>query len=367
MARVLVVDDDPQLLQLLEMMLKRAGHEPILADHGQTGIDLAIENPPDIAIIDVMMPDISGHSVCQRLRQHQATVNIPILILSARAQAVDRQAALEAGGTDFMSKPVSPKELAEKIDELLEFETKKHHCRVITIFSLRGGVGVSTLATNLAGALRTPQTPNVTLIDLSPNSGHIALQLRTRPQHSWLQLLNQKDPTPSAIRSLLISHPSGINLLAAPTTPTYNDYLSEPQIETIIETLRGRAEFVVIDAPPTLTPMGIGALKVADLIAVVMTADIASIQTTSATLKVLVDLGISGQKVHLLLNNPSNQQGLSKSMVERALRRPVSFVIAFDAAQTRALARGTPLALENANSPLPAAMQRMANAIKKAA
>ncbi len=367
MAKILVIDDDAQLLKMLGLMLERAGHETILANHGKKGIELATGSPPDLAIVDVMMPDMSGHEVCKQLRSHPATVDLPLLILTARSQPVDREVALQSGANDFMSKPVSPKDLAAKVDQMLSISQKVQSGRVVTLISLRGGVGVTTMATNLAAALRTQNTPNITLVDLSPNSGHIALQLRIQPKRNWSQLRDQNRLTHEMIRALVINHPSGINLLAAPIAPTYNASLSEKQMMTIADRLSDRAEFVIIDAPPVLNPMAVGALKVSDLIIIVLTPDIASVQSVTGTLRILVELGISGKKVHLLLNHPSDRPGLPKTAVERALRRPISFVIPYDTNQSRALAKGTPLSLEDPQSPLPNTMHRIAAALKKAA
>jgi len=368
MAKILVIDDDAHLLKMLGLMLERAGHQTILADHGQQGIEMALHERPDMAIVDVMMPDMSGHEVCKQLRARQATVELPILILTARSQPVDREAALQSGANDFMSKPVSPKELADKVDQLINVSGAGQDGRIITIFSLRGGVGVTTLCTNLAGALRKLQVPNITLVDLSPNSGHVTLQLRMHPQRNWSRLLNQNDVSPDTVRPLLIGHPSGLNVLGAPLAPTHDASLTEKQTTQMAKILADRAEFVIMDAPPTLSPMCTGALKAAHLIILVMTADVASVQTVSGTLRALVDMGISGKKVHLMLNHTSDQQGLPKAAVERALKRPISFVIPFDPNQFRALAQGSPLSLDPSQStPLTETMTKIAGALKKAA
>jgi pilus assembly protein CpaE len=366
MARVLVIDDDPHLLQMLGLMLERANHKPSLANNGQKGIDLALKSPPDLAIVDVMMPGMSGHEVCKQLRAHPSTVDIPILILTARAQSVDRAAALESGASDFMAKPVSPSELEAKLEDMLSRDSESYRGRIVTFFSLRGGVGVTTMAVNLAGALRSRQVPNITLVDLSPNSGHVALQMRIQPRRTWAKLLEQSDLTVEAVRALMINHPSGINLLAAPVAPMHTSGLTEKQITFVAETLVTRAEFVILDAPPVLNPTCVGALKVADLVLFVLTPEIATIQSALATLRTMVNLGVSGKKVHLLLNHPAGQGGLPKAAVERSLKRAVSFVIPHDPSQNRALAQGTPLSLSNNQSPLPTAMQRVATALKKA-
>jgi pilus assembly protein CpaE len=275
--------------------------------------------------------------------------------------------ALQSGATDFLAKPVSPKELASKVEDLLTPGGDQRTGRIITLFSLRGGVGVSTLSVSLAGALRSQRVPNVTLVDFSPNSGHAALHLRIQPRKSWTQMLGQNKLTRDGVRSLLTRHPSGLNLLAAPIAPTHDDSLTEKQTNTVSRMLCDRADFVVIDAPPVLNPMCIGALKSADLVILVMTADVASVQSVSSTMRILVEMGISGKKVHLLLNHTSDAPGLPKPAVERALKRPISFIVPYDPAQFRALAHGAPLALGNVQSPLVDAVQRIATTIRKAA
>ncbi len=119
MARVLVIDDDSGLLQMVKLMLERAGHQSILAEGGEAGIKAALTQAPDLAIIDLMMPGISGYDVTRQLRANSITARLPILILTARSQPMDKQMALNVGATAFMSKPVSSQELTGRIAELL--------------------------------------------------------------------------------------------------------------------------------------------------------------------------------------------------------------------------------------------------------
>jgi pilus assembly protein CpaE len=274
-------------------------------------------------------------------------------------------AALACGADDFVAKPVTPQELSDKITEMLDRPAKKARGRVITLLSLRGGVGVTTIATNLASALRLQLGPNITLVDLSPNSGHVALQLKIQPQRTWLRLLQQPDLNSDLVRSLLTNHSVGLNLLAAPVAPTMNASLTEGQVAAIASILSDGAEYVIIDAPPTLSAMCVGALRASDLVLLVLTPDVASVQTAAGTLHALVELGISGKRIHLLLNHPASQPGLSKQAVEHGLRRTVTFSVPFDAYQPRALAQGKPLALEDTVSPLPDAVRKIATALVK--
>ena len=124
MARILVIDDDAGLRQMVKLMLEREGHEALLAENGQAGIDAALAQNPDVAIIDLMMPGLSGYDVTRQLRSDPRTATMPILILTARSQPMDKQMATSAGANAFMSKPVASRELATRLGELLEAQSQ---------------------------------------------------------------------------------------------------------------------------------------------------------------------------------------------------------------------------------------------------
>lgn len=120
MARILVIDDDFNLLQMVKLMLERVGHQVETARDGEKGIIVAGQNQPELAIIDVMMPGLSGYDVVRKLRADPLTARIPIIILTARSQPMDKQMALEAGANAFLSKPVAAQELADRVDAVLK-------------------------------------------------------------------------------------------------------------------------------------------------------------------------------------------------------------------------------------------------------
>src|SRR5579863_5589398 len=118
MAKVLVIDDDAGLRQMVKLMLEREGHQALLAENGETGIEIALKEVPDVAIVDLMMPGLSGYDVTRQLRADPRTSRMPIMILTARSQPMDKQMAASAGANTFMSKPVSSRQLSEHLAEL---------------------------------------------------------------------------------------------------------------------------------------------------------------------------------------------------------------------------------------------------------
>lgn len=367
MAKILVIDDNADLLQMLRLILQERGdHEVILSADGADGLSRALTSPPDLAIVDVMMPGITGYDVVRRLREQPQTVHLPILILTARGQMIDRQTALQAGANDHMAKPVTPQVLLDKVDELLgpqiSPEDAGNGAKVISLASLRGGVGVTTLAVNVAlSGLSFPAGADnprrVCLIDFCPSSGQAALHLRVRARQTWAALPGLgTNPSPDQIADLLTAHASGLQVLAAPFEPTHYGTLSAPLVEGALIRLAGLFDLIVIDAPPIVDVVAAAALDFSDCIAVVLTPEVGAIQATVAMLQVLEDLT---DKVTIVLNHISQQPGVPEAAIEKALHRSFSLNIPYDPAQVSAIPQGKPLALAQPTSPLAAASRNL--------
>ncbi len=114
--KILVVDDEPQIRRALKAGLTHAGHEVLLAATGEEGLDLAAVHVPDVVILDLAMPGLSGFEVCRQLREW---ARMPILVLSVRETPQDKIAALDLGADDYLTKPFSVDELLARIRALM--------------------------------------------------------------------------------------------------------------------------------------------------------------------------------------------------------------------------------------------------------
>jgi two-component system phosphate regulon response regulator PhoB len=119
MAKVLIADDEPNMRELVRVTLETGRFEIVEAEDGDQALSLAQRECPDLVFLDWTMPGLAGIEVCARLRADPATADAKIVMLTARAQAVDRSAALEAGVDDYITKPFSPVKLLEKVREVL--------------------------------------------------------------------------------------------------------------------------------------------------------------------------------------------------------------------------------------------------------
>jgi DNA-binding response OmpR family regulator len=118
MERVLIVDDDPDIQKLVSYNLTQAGFRVSLAATGVAALDSVRDQAPDLIILDIMLPDLDGLEVCRKLRQQDKTRRIPIVMLTARTQEVDRVVGFELGADDYVMKPFSPRELVLRVKSI---------------------------------------------------------------------------------------------------------------------------------------------------------------------------------------------------------------------------------------------------------
>ena len=118
-ARLLLVDDDDDLRALFSATLHRAGYQPRVASSGQQALDQVDELVPDLVISDVSMPGLSGLDVCRALKGQPRTAGTAVLLVSALSSEQDREAGLQAGADEYLTKPIRPAVLLERVQSLL--------------------------------------------------------------------------------------------------------------------------------------------------------------------------------------------------------------------------------------------------------
>src|SRR5215510_6190820 len=119
MERVLIVDDDPDIIRLVSYNLMQAGFEVVTAETGRQALEIADRRPPDLIILDLMLPDVDGMEVCRSLRAHGLSTQVPIVMLTARGDEIDRVIGFELGADDYVMKPFSPRGLVLRVKSIL--------------------------------------------------------------------------------------------------------------------------------------------------------------------------------------------------------------------------------------------------------
>ncbi|MDY7041516.1 MAG: response regulator [Chloroflexota bacterium] len=372
MSTVLIIDDDPSVLRLLDFAMGKAGFQVILAGDGDTGLEQAQNNLPDLAVVDVMMPGLDGYEVCRRLRADPRTAKMAIIILTARSQAVDRKVALEAGADEHMVKPVMPDELIRLAREIMARPrvtaptAELAQGRVVTTFSLRGGVGVTSLAVNLAVALARMRQEDIPLLDLSLLAGHAALMFNLQPQFTLADLLRQgAELDEETIEQYLARHSSGVRVLAAPSRPMIPAPGNGKAVTHIVSLLKDRFPYVVADTASSLDEVTAAMLTASDLVLFLVAAEVQALQTAIASLPALRDLGLADDNLWLVLNQHTPQPPLPAEAAKKALRRSVQATVPYEPALLQAIQRGVPLIIHQPRSPMATAVAKLAYRIDK--
>lgn len=366
MARIYVIDDDEQLLRMVGLMLERGGHTVTLISDPFKGLEQLKADRPDLLVLDVMMPNLSGHEITRQVRSTKGLEDLPILMLTARSQEIDRQTAIRSGASDYLSKPVTSQELIEQVDGLLakrKVEVVSDQGMIIAYYGLRGGVGQTTLAVNLAGALRRVSQQSVCLVDFSPSIGQAVWHLRLQARSTWADIPAGDDLDWDGLKNRLMSHPSGLQVLAAPVTPEPDLSLSSETTTQILSLMRENMNFTILDLPHSFSPSFVASLEAADVALHVVTPEMVSVQTAVQVNRALIKAGMTFRQKSYIMNQVATEAQLSRATVERGLSGRIAFQIGYDGNQNRALSQGVPLSLTSAKSPMPTVVKRMADVI----
>lgn len=316
--RILVIDDDVDTLRLVGLMLQRQGYQVSAAPNGSQGLEKAFEERPDLILLDVMMPDMDGFEVTRRLRKNPATASIPILMFTAKNQLDDKVTGFEVGADDYLTKPTHPTELQSHVKALLarsaslpktdeiKTATKEKQGYVIGVLSVRGGLGVSTVAMNLAASLQARIQEDVILAELTPGQGTISMDLGLLSQKGLSDILRGTvaEVTREKVEASLVSHSSGIKVLASSDNPRDVDLaFRDENFEALVNRLSSLARFVILDLGSGLSTSIQKTLLMCHERIVVLEGMANSIQHTRVLFEELSILKIDMQTVSVVLNN----------------------------------------------------------------
>jgi CheY-like chemotaxis protein/MinD-like ATPase involved in chromosome partitioning or flagellar assembly len=317
--KILIIDDDVDTLRLVGLMLQRQGYEISAASNGSQGLAKALEERPDLILLDVMMPDMDGYEVARRLRKNPVTLNVPILMFTAKTQLDDKVTGFEVGADDYLTKPTHPTELQAHVKALLARSAQKekepnqvvtasheHHGYVIGVLSARGGLGVSSLASNLAAGIYSRTQSDVILAELTPGQGTIGTDFGYQNQKGLTELLKgtMVEITREKVESSLSPHNSGLKLLLASENPRDVTLTSQVQnYEALVVRLSTLARFVILDLGNGLPAFVQKLLPMCNERFIVVEGVPGTIQHTKLLIDEIVDLKIDRKSISVVLNN----------------------------------------------------------------
>lgn len=373
--RILIVEDDPAISELMRLLLTRGGYQVIAVNSGEAAWEQVTRQPPDMAIVDVVLPGMDGYALCRNLRQNMATRTLPIVLLGSKGEVADKIAGFEAGADDYLLKPFDPQELSYRVKNLLARAQAvmvspakpAARGRIIAFFGPKGGVGKTTLAVNAAIVLYRRTGKRLVLFDADVFFGDLGLQLNMPPVRSILDLVKSFDDLDREfIEQVVVTHSSGVRVLLSPFQREHAELITAHHIKRLLDLLAELYDYVVVDCHATYDERTLVILEQANDIFLVVTPEIGPLINASMFLDLASKLSLDTRRIHVVLNRADSNVGIEAGEVERTLRQQIAFRVMSGGRQVvLSVNRGTPLVLQQPNHPFSQQIQKMVEFLVK--
>jgi pilus assembly protein CpaE len=360
--RILAIDDNQINLKMISATLVHGGYEAYISESGADALAKVEQIRPDLIVLDIDMPEMDGYEVCQTLRKLPITMHTPIMMLTAHDTLEEKVRGFEVGADDYMTKPFQPAELQARIKGLLRrsaiqtvAEGPTIEGKVISVFSLRGGVGVSSVACNMAVGLSQIWEKSVALVDMTFTMGQSALMLNMALRNTWTDLakVNIAEVDTDLINNVMLQHATGVSVLAAPRYSVDAELISPAIVERVLGILKKRYPYIILDLPHDFSETTLMGVDQSDELMLVLAPELASVRATVGALETLAQLKFPIENVHVILNWVFEKRGLARKDIEKVLKHPVQLVVPF-ASETfvSSINLGIPAVLNAPTSPI---------------
>lgn len=376
--RIVIADDSDQTRENIASIFSFEKDIEIVGEarNGAEAIDVVKAKKPNIVLMDINMPVLDGIKATQALTEEGAEGSIIMMSIQGEGEYIKR--AMSAGARDYVVKPFGVKELVDTVRHVFELDaTKKKKTgndasekiatKIISVFSTKGGVGKTTIATNLAVTLSNLLNKKVALLDFDLQFGDVAICLNLYVKNSITEVVkdiaNIEQDT-SLIDEYLLTHYSGVKVLAAPVRPENAEYVTSEHVNKVIEFLKGRYDYIIIDTSNGFSDVALTALDASDMIIYVSTLDLPSIKNTKNGLEVMKSLNYPNEKVRIVVNKSNESFGIKYSDFESALNIDIWTMIPDDlAAATVSVNNGHPIVTHRRTSPVSKKIYKLALSI----
>ena len=376
-AKILVVDDDPDVQRTLAYTLKQEGYQVVVAGDGAEGFRLWSTESPALMLLDIMLPKLDGYQVAAKIRAEEgANAHVPIIMLTAEREVEQKVRGLRAGADDYLIKPFHTAELLARIKSLLARFAPSEALvgrpplgRVHVYYGAKGGVGTTTIAINAAIALHRELGRKVALVDGNLQFGdhRVFLDLGL-DRRSIVDVVTAPSIDIDLIQQILVRHDSGVDLLLAPPSPETAELVTSEHMPIILDQLRTAYDYILIDIDKKLDEINLRILDLADTIFVVMTADLSCLKNVRLVLETISNLGYEHDKVRLVLNRSNAFTGINVKNAEGALKRTIDHQVVNEyRGAISALNSGAPFMFTRADSLLGRSLLEFARVVDKLA
>ena len=331
------------------------------------------ERPVDVIVVDFTAAGLDPTALVRDIVQRKPEACVIVTGQGVPAGMVGR--VISAGAATFLPKPYRPDELVATVRELRGIParpaapatpTRMRRGSLIAVYSPKGGVGTTTIATSLAVALAARGNARVAIVDLDVQFGDVGVALNLKGASSIGDLLGAQGALDEAtITEVFVHHPSGVKALLAPQDPTDMGSIDVPEVVRLLERMRAAFDYVVCDLWSALEELAIGTLRAADRVVLVTTPEVPSLRHLRRVMNATGPL-LSNDRTIIVANRAPSKVGVSVPEIERSLGMPVAAQIPSDGVGvTKAINEGMSVMDPRANLRVARAFRELADTIAK--
>ncbi|MFN0147612.1 MAG: P-loop NTPase [Dehalococcoidia bacterium] len=374
--QVLVVDPDKESSAEVQKLLNQLGFAVIgSAGYGVESFTMAFQSRPDVILMRVEEPLVRPIQTLSRI--NDGLPDLPIVVFSSGANIRLMRQSMVSGASDYLQEPLNSDEVEASVIRVLERKEREGMRRrgeledpipqgtIITVFGAKGGIGKTTISSNLAVALCTEAHQTVALVDMDTRFGDVAITMDIPVERSIADLARNLDNVDrNTLKDFLVQHESGVRILPAPTRPSDWRNLNARHIRDVVDVLAQTHDFVILDTPGTFNEIVAAAIEVGTMILLVTTLDMASIKDTVLALEMLHErFGNDEERIKVVLNRAGMDTGVREKDVAATLDAPLWWRIPQDNEVMKAAQLGRPIVMAKPNSKVSVEIREMARAL----
>jgi pilus assembly protein CpaE len=368
-ASTIIVIENSDTADPLGPILTTAGYTVTRSNDPDDGFAKVAEH--QLAIIDLGSGKgaTAAFDLCREIRATPSMASVPILCVAATDDVEERISFLEAGADDVVARPFDGREVEARVEALLlRFQRSRELApvvsadgltlakprRTVAVYSPKGGVGTTTIATNIAVAAAQRKMDRVVLLDLDLQFGSVATHLNLEPKQTLADVVRdtQAMREPELLRAYATRHDSGLHVLAAPPSPETSELISPDHVSHILGTLLEGYDSVVVDAGSLLDERVLRVFEMAETVVLPVHPEMSALKAVHGLLDYLNETGSIGGKSTFVLNNMFAREVLKPRDIESALGTRISSDLPYDPfLYLKAVNEGVPIVLGAPRSP----------------
>ena len=340
---ILIVDDIADTRDSIEKLLFFEKDMQVVgkAATGREAVDMSKQLQPDIVLMDINMPDMDGIAATEAISSQ--IPNTQVIMMSVQGETDYMRRAMLVGARDFLTKPVSSDSLTSTIRDVYRVHKNRRVMigsessdepeatgQIVAVYSPKGGTGKSSIASNLAVALKLlPGNRKVCLVDANLLFGDIVVMFNINTDKTINDLTARiSDLDEELINDVMYTHTSQIKILVAPPNPQEGELVTADHIRTILNQLKRYYDYIVVDTQSSFQDQTMAVLDLADKIILLMVMDLPSIKNVRQFLEVAELLDYPDEKLMLVVNKADASYGLRVDQVAANLQHEVAAQIA---------------------------------------